>query len=378
MVVVDSVTKRAHFMPTFTTTVSTAGTTHLFVQQVWRHHGVPQKVVSNRGPQFIVEFTQELYRMLGIKVAATMAYHLQGDRQTEWVNQELEQYLQLFTNQRQDDWTDLLPLVEFQYNNHIHSSTQHPPFLLETGHLPWMGFEPDQHPSQVELVNEFMEQMKSTLEEAKAALAKSKDDMAWYYNQRCTAAPEYRPGDRVYLDASDVHTTRPSQKLSHRRLGPFPVVQKVGSSAYCLRPPLAMKHIHLVFNMVKLTLALDDPIIRRRAPPPPLPEIIDGEEEWVVEEILDSKVINQKLRYLVKWKDFGIKHNSWEPWDHVHAPDIVAEFYWRHPGAAWHIRTTEFNTIPFQSTMVPGHHLLEGGWMLGDTRFWHQHQHQHS
>ena len=73
-----------------------------------------------------------------------------------------------------------------------------------------MGFEPDQHPSRVESVNEFTERMKSTLEEVKAALAKSKDDMAQYYNQRRTAAPEYRPGDRVYLDASDVHTTRPS------------------------------------------------------------------------------------------------------------------------------------------------------------------------
>ena len=160
---------------------------------------------------------------------------------------------------------------------------------------------------------------------------------------------------------SDVHTTRPSRKLSHCCLSPFPVVQKVSSSAYHLHLPPAMKHIHPVFNMVKLTLALDDPIVRRHALPPPLLEIIDGEEEWVVEEILGSKVINRKLRYLVKWKDFRIEHNSWEPWDHVHAPDLVAEFYRRHPGAAWHIQTTEFNNILFQPTMMPGHHLLEGG-----------------
>ena len=74
-----------------------------------------------------------------------------------------------------------------------------------------------------------------------------------------------------------------------------------------------MKQIHPVFNVVKLTSAPDDPILRRRMPPPPPPEIIDGEEEWVVEDILDSKIINRKLRYLVKWKDFGVEHNSWEP-----------------------------------------------------------------
>jgi transposase InsO family protein len=100
MVVVDSVTKTAHFIPTFIT-VSAAGTARLFVQHVWKLHGLPQKVVSDRGPQFVAEFTRELYRMLGIKVAATTAYHPQGDGQTEHVNQELDLYLRLFVNQRQ-------------------------------------------------------------------------------------------------------------------------------------------------------------------------------------------------------------------------------------------------------------------------------------
>ena len=101
-----------------------------------------------------------------------------------------------------------------------------------------MGFEPDQQWSQVESVNEFKERMENALKEAKAALAKSKDDMAKYYDQRRTPAPDYQPGDRVYLDASDIHTTRPSQKLSHRRLGPFTIVGKAGNSAYRLRLPL--------------------------------------------------------------------------------------------------------------------------------------------
>ena len=213
MVVVDSVTKRAHFISTLTT-LTAAGTARLFIQHVWRHHGLPRKVVSDRGPQFVAEFTRELYRMLGIQLAATTAFHPQGDGQTEHVNQELEQYLRVFVNQRQDNWADLLPLAEFQYNNHVHSSTQHPPFLLEASHLPHMGFESDQRPLKVESVNEFRDWMKSTLEEAKAALVKSKEDMARYYNQKRSTAPEYKPGDRVYLDASDIHTTRLSKKLS--------------------------------------------------------------------------------------------------------------------------------------------------------------------
>ena len=89
-------------------------------------------------------FTQELYRLLGIKIAASTAYHPQTDGQTERLNQEIEQYLHLFVNERQDDWNELLPLAEFQYNNHIHSSTQETPFMLDTGRHPRMGFEPNQ------------------------------------------------------------------------------------------------------------------------------------------------------------------------------------------------------------------------------------------
>ena len=76
-------------------------------------------MVSDRGPQFVVEFMKELYRLLGVKLAATTTYHPQGDREMEQVNQELEQYLHLFINQRQDDWDNLLPFAEFQYNNHV-------------------------------------------------------------------------------------------------------------------------------------------------------------------------------------------------------------------------------------------------------------------
>jgi hypothetical protein len=211
MVVVDSVTKRSHFIDTVTT-ISAVGSARLYVKHVWKH---PGKVVSDRGPQFVAEFTRELYRLLGIKLAATTAYHPQGDGQTEQVNQELEQYLRVFINQRQDNWDELLPFAEFQYNNHVHSATQQVPFLLDTGRIPRMGFEPGQCRSCLESVNKFKDRMNEALEEAKAALRKSKDDMAKYYDRNCTSAPDYQPGDRVYLDASNIQTTRPSKKLSH-------------------------------------------------------------------------------------------------------------------------------------------------------------------
>jgi hypothetical protein len=222
MNVVDSVSKRVHFIPT-NTTITALGAARLFLQHVWKLHGLPRKVVSDQGSQFVSEFTRELYRLLRIQVAASTAYHPQTDGQTERVNQELEQYLRLFVNERQDDWSELTPLAEFQYNNHIHSSTHQTPFMLDTGRHPIMGFEPNEGDSRLEMVNEFKGRMEDSLKEAKAALVKAKSDMERYYNRRRNPAPALVPGEKVFLDANDIHTTRPLRKLAHRRLGPYEI-----------------------------------------------------------------------------------------------------------------------------------------------------------
>jgi len=130
MVAVNSAGKHSHFVETVTT-VTAARAANLYLRNIWKLHGLPRKVVSDCGPQFVTAFMKELYRLLGIEAAMSTAYHPQTDGQTERVNQELEQYLRIFVGERQDDWYTLLPLAEFSYNNHIHSSTQH--FLLDTG-----------------------------------------------------------------------------------------------------------------------------------------------------------------------------------------------------------------------------------------------------
>lgn len=154
-----------------------------------------------------------------------------------------------------------------------------------------MGFEPNQQPSKVESVNEFKDRMASSLEEARSALAKAKDDMAKYYDRHRTPAPEYKAGDKVYLDTSDIQTTWPSQKLSHKFLGPFTIAAKLSNNAYCLALPASMSRLHPVFNVVKLSPApATDPIPGQRVQPPRVPTIIAGEPEWEIDKVLDSRV----------------------------------------------------------------------------------------
>ena len=112
IVVVYRVGKRAHFIPT-TATCSALGTANLYCKNVWKLHSLYDVFVSNQGPQFVAEFTRELYQLLGIKLQASTAYHPQSNGQTEHIKQELEQYPQIFCSKWQDNWDELLSDTEF-------------------------------------------------------------------------------------------------------------------------------------------------------------------------------------------------------------------------------------------------------------------------
>jgi len=202
--------------------------------------------------------------------------------------------------------------------------------------------------------------MRTAIKEAKSAIRKAQDDMKRYYDHRRTPAPVFNPGDKVFLDASDIWTTRPSQKLSHRRLGPFIVERRIRPMAYHLKLPHWMKQLHPVFNVVKLTPAPDDLIPGRKTTDHPLPIIIDGEAKWEVEEILDSRWHQRRFQYLVKWKGYSREHNSWESASEVFAPELTAEFHHKHPGAPRHIRRTEFDNIFHSKSTAPRRSNLEG------------------
>jgi len=124
-----------------------------------------------------------------------------------------------------------------------------------------------------------MKRMRTVIKEAKSTIRKVQDNMKRYYDRLRTPASVFIPSDRVFLDASNIWTMCPSQKLSHRRLGPFVVEWRIRSMAYCLKLPHQMKQLHPVFNVVKLTLAPDNPITGQKMENYPPPIVIDGEAE---------------------------------------------------------------------------------------------------
>jgi len=207
--------------------------------------------------------------------------------------------------------------------------------------------------------------MTDTLEEAKAALAKSKDDMTLYYNQKHTPAPEFKVGDMVFLDASDIQTTQPSRKLSHRRLGPFPIDSQVGNGAYRLCLPPSMGRLHPVFNVVKLSLVPLDPFRAVRHLHLPYQKL------WMAKKSgwwRKSWTVEWSIRSFVTWSSGRVSVLNTAPGNL--GIMFMRQNLWRifTGGTLVLLVTSVWSTsAPFLSIQCRDVTALKGGWMLGDA-----------
>lgn len=347
-VCVDRVSKRIHISPT-TVEVDSVGLARLYLQHVWRHHGLPDQIISDRGPQFVSSFTKELNRLLGIETRSSTAFHPQTDGQTERVNMEIEQYLRIFVNERQNDWAEWLPLAEFSYNNRVHSSTQSTPFQLDTGRHPRMGVEP-RRPTAVEAVNEFTERMSKTIDETRSALKKAADDMARYYDASHQEAERFEVGDKVWLSGKNINTTRPTKKLDVKWHGPFAVEKVVSRNAYRLGLTKAYSKLYPVFHVSLLRRHHPDEISERLQLDRPEPELVGDHEEYQVNQVLNSRLRSRRLEYLVSFKGYGPEENEWLPEENLeNAKEAIADFRRKNPGAPRRISAVVMNELMFRA-----------------------------
>jgi len=197
---------------------------------MWKLHGLPESIISDRRPQFTAGLINE---MLGIKSKLSIVFHPQTDGQTERVNQELEQYLRMFIDHRQEQWPEWLGMAEFAYNNKVYSSTRMSPFKANYGQDPRMGFE-GRKKGKYTGAEKFVEKMKEIQEEAKAALKKTQEDMRKYADRKRSDIDEYKVGDLVMLSTKDLKyqiVRKRTEKLTERFVGPYKIKEIVLSNA---------------------------------------------------------------------------------------------------------------------------------------------------
>jgi len=312
--------KIGHFIPTIEKT-SAEGLACLFRDHVWKLHGLPNSIISDRSPQFVAGIMRELNTLLGIESKLSTAYHPQTDGQIERMNQELEQYLRMFIDHQQEQWPEWLGMAEFAYNNKVHTATKI--FEANSEQNPRMGFK-IRKTRKYKNVGKFVEKVQS---EAKVALVKVQEDMKWYADRNRGKIVEYKVGDLVMLSTKDLKwqmVGRHTEKLTKRFVGPYKVKKVVSANSVKLDLPKTIR-IYPVVNVSRIHRYIEQ--VEGQKAEQLAPVIVKGEEEWEVEKILNKQRIRGKDKYLVRWKGFTVESDTWEKRENLrNAKEAIEEF----------------------------------------------------
>ena len=298
LIVCDRFSKMSHFVA-ITEKTTVEGLAKLFRDNIWKLHGLSESVISDRGPQFAAGLTKELNKMLGIETKLSIAYHPETDRQTERTNQELEQYLRMYVNHRQNNWSEWLATTEFTFNNKVHTVMKMSPFQVNYGRELRMGFD-IRKKKKNEKAEEFARKMKERHEEARAALVKLQKEMKRQVDRNRKEVEKYRVGNKVLISIMDFLMElmkRATKKLMEKFIGLYVVKKIVSENAVELELPVSLQ-IHLVVNVRRIVKYRKQVEGQKKIPPSSVE--VAGEKEYEVEEILDRQERRGKTKYLVK------------------------------------------------------------------------------
>jgi len=327
LTIIDRFSKAVHFVP-LSKLPSALETAELLVHHVFRLHGIPMDIVSDRGPQFSSQVWRAFCGALGARVSLSSGYHPQSNGQTERANQDLEAALRCVCARNPSSWSVQLPWVEYAHNSLSTSATGMSPFMV------MYGFQPPLFPSQedevsVPSVQEHLRRVRRVWREARAALVRSAARNRRLADRRRSPAPEYQPGQMVWLSTRDLPLQVDSRKLAPRFIGPFPVVRIINPSAVRLKLPDSLK-VHPTFHVSLLkpvtTCALGPP-----AEPPPPPLIVDGHPAYSVSQILNVRRRGRGFQFLVDWEGYGPEERSWVPRRFILDNSLITDFYRAHP-----------------------------------------------
>lgn len=327
LTVVDRFSKMAHFIP-LPKLPSARETAQVVVDHVFRLHGLPRDVVSDRGPQFTSTFWKEFCHLLGATVSLTSGFHPQSNGQSERANQELEKALRCMVSRKPRAWAQQLTWIEYAHNSLTCSATGMSPFQCV------FGYQPPLFPSQEGEVScpsalAYAHRCRRTWSQARATLLKSATSYATGANRRRMPAPIYRVGQKVWLAAKDLPLRVESRKLAPRFLGPFPIQRVISPTAVRLQLPASMK-VHPTFHVSKVKPVHVSPLVPEPPPPPP-PRLVDGGLVYTVRCLLRSRRRGRGLQYLVDWEGYGPEERTWVPASRIVDRTLITDFHRLHP-----------------------------------------------
>ena len=308
MVIVDHDVTKAIVLIPCTKTIDALETAQQYHNHVFRRFGLPKTIISDRGPQFASKVFQELCSKLNVKSKLSTAFHPQTDGQTERANQDIEAYLRIYCSSHPETWSQHIPTLEFSHNINIQSATKQTPLYLLYGYHPIAIPDTISSHSPIPSVHSRLEELSHLRKEAAAAQELARNRMLHHTVSKFTP---FEPGQKVWLEATNLNTPNRSAKLSPKREGPFPIKTKLSDLVYELELPKQWR-IHPVFHAALLT-PFNETAEHGPSFPQPPPDIIEGEEEYEIEAIIAHRGNNQRRQYLVKWVGYPDSENQWLP-----------------------------------------------------------------
>ena len=275
------------------------GLARLFRDNMQKLHRLPKSIISGRKPQFIVELMRELNKILEIENKISTAFYSQTNRQTEMVNQELEQYLRMFIDYRQEQWPDWLEMTKFVYNNKVYSSTKTLPFKTNYEQDPRIGFEV-RRKEKYKRMEKFVIKIKEVQKEAKAALRKAQKKMKKYTDRKRGEVNKYKVEDLVMLSTKNLKyqmVGRRIEKLIERFIDPYKIKKIILTNTVELELPGVVR-IHPVVNVNRICRYIEQMEGQKKKQLALV--IIEGKEEQEIERILNKQQIRGKDKYLVQ------------------------------------------------------------------------------
>src|ERR1700761_7025424 len=334
--------KAAIFVPC-QETVTAEEVAAIYLRHVYKQYGVAKKIISDRDTRFTSKFAKGLCKTLDIHQNISTAYHPRTDGQSERTNQWVEMYLRFFINHQQDNWVALLPLAEFAHNNWRVETTGESPFRLLMGYHPCSDWT-DKH-CDFPQVTKRLQQLREIREQAHQSMVKAQNLWVKYKD-----TPRYGVGDLVWLDGHNLRTEQPTAKLAPRRHGPFLISRVLSPIIYQLTLP-AKWRIHPVFHTDLLTPYCETTMHGKNYTYPP-PDLIDGEEEYEVEKVLDSRRKRRRLQYLVKWKGYPDSDNQWIDQQDMVADEAIRDFQKNAPTKETHLKVAHNGEVSHQLTPI--------------------------
>ena len=333
-------------------TMNTEELAREYKDRVFPFVGIPSKIISDRDTRFTGNFAKEVCTQLEIQQNISTTYHPQMDGQSEKTNQYVEMALRIFCNFQQSNWADFIPMVQYMLNVRPAETTKKVPFEL------WMGYIPHTHqperPSEVPRVEWYERRFQEARKQAQEAMKRAQG--LWIKE---TKFQPYQKDDQVWLDAKNLKTTHPTSKLRPLRYGPLRVTEVISLVVYRLELP----HQWRIHNAFHASLLSPYKETEAHGPnfPGQIPDIVEGQEEWEVKKVLDSRRRGHKkqLQYLLKWKGYPKAENTWEDKENVFAQELLEEFHLQHPKAIRAIRVQkEDSEIPNNVVLSTSLHPL--------------------